>query len=404
MTIAVLSSTRNRKLTLDFMTYRLPILSNWQDFESLCHMLWKEIWCDPNAQKNGRAGQPQAGVDVFGRPVYSADYMGVQCKDKNRRLGSKLTQAQLIKECGNARKFSPCVASFTLATSAESDQLLQAVARNFNVNKAYPFDVHVWSWNEIEAEVACRPNLLDAFYRDFSMPSDNSSTVKIAVTAPRDQFMAFFSRPQISARIGNELKDNLAQVAYELSDNAFLHGKASQVKLSFEGDTLSIEDNGLEFNPLRDLNSAMANITSHIGSLVFELFGKSFANDVKIEYSRSEIDGQKWNILRILVINAGLGNFSVPEVLDLPVDFSAMFGRRGAERYAESLQIPLGIKELVIVANYSFNISGSMHLIDCIRGRLPPAVKLTVSIPRNHPIGKFIPMFNRRPGIEFQLR
>ncbi len=36
-------------------------------FESLCLHLWKEIWGDPEAKKNGRSGQPQAGVDVFGR-------------------------------------------------------------------------------------------------------------------------------------------------------------------------------------------------------------------------------------------------------------------------------------------------------------------------------------------------
>ncbi len=39
------------------MDYRLPIPRNWQDFESICHQLWKEIWNDPNAQKNGRQGQ-----------------------------------------------------------------------------------------------------------------------------------------------------------------------------------------------------------------------------------------------------------------------------------------------------------------------------------------------------------
>ena len=30
-------------------------------FESLCLDLWKEIWEDPGAQKNGRSGQSQAG-------------------------------------------------------------------------------------------------------------------------------------------------------------------------------------------------------------------------------------------------------------------------------------------------------------------------------------------------------
>lgn len=48
--------------------FQHPPPKNWQDFESLCHDLWKEIWKDPNAQKNGRSGQEQHGVDVFGQP------------------------------------------------------------------------------------------------------------------------------------------------------------------------------------------------------------------------------------------------------------------------------------------------------------------------------------------------
>ncbi len=48
--------------------FQLPPPSNWQDFETLCWRLWKAIWNDRNTQKNGRQGQPQAGVDVFGQP------------------------------------------------------------------------------------------------------------------------------------------------------------------------------------------------------------------------------------------------------------------------------------------------------------------------------------------------
>jgi hypothetical protein len=55
-----------------------PAPANWQDFETLCLAIWREIWGDPNAQKNGRTGQPQAGVDVFGRIPDTVGYHGVQ--------------------------------------------------------------------------------------------------------------------------------------------------------------------------------------------------------------------------------------------------------------------------------------------------------------------------------------
>jgi hypothetical protein len=42
---------------------------NWQDFEKLCKKLWGEIWdCSDTIQRNGRSGQNQNGVDIFGLP------------------------------------------------------------------------------------------------------------------------------------------------------------------------------------------------------------------------------------------------------------------------------------------------------------------------------------------------
>lgn len=54
--------------------------TNWQDFEDLCFILWKFIWNDPHAQKNGRQGQAQSGVDIYGKPIGQLDIEGVQCK------------------------------------------------------------------------------------------------------------------------------------------------------------------------------------------------------------------------------------------------------------------------------------------------------------------------------------
>ena len=58
-------------------------------FESLCLDLRKEIWKDTGAQKNGRTGQPQAGVDVFG--TCEEKQIGIQCKQKDGLLRSTLT-------------------------------------------------------------------------------------------------------------------------------------------------------------------------------------------------------------------------------------------------------------------------------------------------------------------------
>jgi hypothetical protein len=41
-------------------------IKSWQSFEDLCLSLFKALWSNLYAQKNGDRGQPQHGVDVFG--------------------------------------------------------------------------------------------------------------------------------------------------------------------------------------------------------------------------------------------------------------------------------------------------------------------------------------------------
>lgn len=65
-------------------------------FESLCLDLWREVWHDLSAQKNGRSGQPQAGVDVFGQ--HEGKWVGVQCKQKHGLVRRKVTVQELEAE------------------------------------------------------------------------------------------------------------------------------------------------------------------------------------------------------------------------------------------------------------------------------------------------------------------
>lgn len=62
--------------------------SNWQDFELLCKKLWGEIWkCEDTIQRNGRQGQKQNGVDVYGMPQGITSYY--KGKDETRMLSSQ---------------------------------------------------------------------------------------------------------------------------------------------------------------------------------------------------------------------------------------------------------------------------------------------------------------------------
>ncbi len=90
----------------DFLNQQIFPPANWQDFENLCADLWTKIWNDSFTQNNGRAGQPQHGVDVFGRIDGQGDYCGVQCKGRDGRFGAAVTEKELREEAKKLRSLN----------------------------------------------------------------------------------------------------------------------------------------------------------------------------------------------------------------------------------------------------------------------------------------------------------
>ncbi|HYG63739.1 MAG TPA: NB-ARC domain-containing protein [Thermoanaerobaculia bacterium] len=135
----------------------LPPLRNWQDFEDLCLDLWRRLWNDPDAQKHGRQGQPQAGVDVYGRPEGGREWAGVQCK----RLEENLTPKVIEEEVEKARTFEPALSRFIIATTARSDVHCQEAARKIT-DAGFP--VTVVSWDEICHHLEDHPDLLRKYF------------------------------------------------------------------------------------------------------------------------------------------------------------------------------------------------------------------------------------------------
>jgi len=136
-------------------------------FESLCLDLWREIWHNPSAQKNGRSGQPQAGVDVFGQ--HQGKWEGVQSKQKDGLLRSKVTIKELEEEVEAAKQFNPPLANFILATTGPRDAKVQERARELTEEHKQQgrFGVEVWSWEDIWDELYRREDLLARIAPDY---------------------------------------------------------------------------------------------------------------------------------------------------------------------------------------------------------------------------------------------
>jgi hypothetical protein len=130
-------------------TLRRP--ANWQDFESLCKKLWGEIWACPEIQKNGRLGQEQSGVDVFGIPFNDNNYYGIQCKGKNEYTHSQFTEKEINDEIKKAKKFEPPLKKFYLATTALNDSEIQKFVRKKNLahKEKGLFEIHLFAWETI---------------------------------------------------------------------------------------------------------------------------------------------------------------------------------------------------------------------------------------------------------------
>jgi tetratricopeptide (TPR) repeat protein len=153
-----------------FSNYQIPPLAKWAVFEDLCLSIWKRIWNDDTAQKYGRKGQKQNGVDLFGRPNKGNEYVGVQCKCKENMLGAKLTIPEIKKEINLAIKFKPELKEYIIATTSVRDVNIQKYCMEVTLEhkKINKFSVGVLFWEDIK-ELITEEEIV-RFYPSFVIP------------------------------------------------------------------------------------------------------------------------------------------------------------------------------------------------------------------------------------------
>ncbi|KPH13391.1 hypothetical protein [Chryseobacterium sp. ERMR1:04] len=131
------------------MQKQIPKPANWQDFESLCKLLWGEIWSYPEIKKNGRTGQPQCGVDVYGRS--DGALIGIQCKGKDDAIGAILSKTEIDTEIAKAKNFKPQLKKLYFATTANKDVRIEEYIRikDDENQSANSFEIHLFDWEDI---------------------------------------------------------------------------------------------------------------------------------------------------------------------------------------------------------------------------------------------------------------
>ncbi|GEM_PF-441694 len=157
-------TTRSGLPPQDIGALQIPAFSDWEPFERFCRDLWARIWANPELQRNGRAGQAQAGVDVYGDIKKQAGNIGgVQCKKRDAFADDSLTITELQQIVEDAKKFTPALREFVVAYTGKSDVELQTEARRLSeLNIAQGlFPVRVCSWDDIRDMLGSYPELLD---------------------------------------------------------------------------------------------------------------------------------------------------------------------------------------------------------------------------------------------------
>lgn len=170
----------------------LPPPRDFSEFEDLCCDLWRRIWGDPNAKRNGRRGQRQHGVDVFGRRAGRSE--GLQCRTKDQMTGSKLVFPELARLILEAENFSPPLAAFTIATTALRDAPLQERIRRLSTSREAEgrFTVGVWFWEDILCELAANHDLLIKYYPEIFAPAVEKP-LRVATRKEVENYLLKFS-------------------------------------------------------------------------------------------------------------------------------------------------------------------------------------------------------------------
>lgn len=83
---------------------------DWPAFERLCADLFTDLLNDVHADLNGRSGQRQHGIDLYGTDRRTGELVGVQCKQRDRRAYQRhagLSIRELQDAVTEARAFQP---------------------------------------------------------------------------------------------------------------------------------------------------------------------------------------------------------------------------------------------------------------------------------------------------------
>jgi hypothetical protein len=148
-------------------TSDLPKPKYWDEFEDIVWEIYTRRWQDPHAQRYGRSGQAQKGVDIYGQQSGSNKYVAVQCK---RYKDNKLNLKTITSEIAKAEEFSSPISEYIITTTESRDTKIQDSVRELNHERLLKntFLIHVVFWEDLCSYLA-EPNNYDLLKKYYSV-------------------------------------------------------------------------------------------------------------------------------------------------------------------------------------------------------------------------------------------
>jgi hypothetical protein len=207
---------------------------------------------DPDTDLNGRSGQPQHGVDVYGVEQHkSRRLVGVQCRGRETYPEQRpLTAKELQEEVRKALRFEPKLEKFVLVTTGKNDVRVknEAAAITERHKRRGLFEVQVHGWDWIEGKLRAYPELAVTYGLVASVSS--ADIYHPPNSAIAEQIGARFRRALALMNVGRKADDrftvqglahSLGMVDWRLlEDLARGHAKADTGQLSATANQLGV--------------------------------------------------------------------------------------------------------------------------------------------------------------------
>lgn len=165
--------------------YIFPIPESDDVFDEMVRDACSIEWNDPMTQKNGRSGQSQNGLDVFGYP----NGPGGRCRgaqSKLRTKGKQLSQGEIDDEIKKAQSSPLNPDQLIIVTSTGRDVALQAyvdqVSRIQTQNNS--FSVKIWFWDDLLERLSIERRYILKYYKDIFTSVTNLPEAEALIDKP----------------------------------------------------------------------------------------------------------------------------------------------------------------------------------------------------------------------------